>query len=240
MNSHRAVMMCVSVVVLCAAGDGGDLTPPPNSAGRITHPIEIGDAQSIPIKLPFEELASYDRRELWGDLLKVLATEPSAIVRAETLRRAAIYALNYSRAVDPMPDQCRIPGRVQTYLAARVMDRVSRGLPATAELFDYGVFIEYLRRVEVAAPHAAPWIESVAEDLTEDVGLQMMACWILSNAPMGHPGQSARRVAAARLTEFEKRAYESTIGASPASYMQGLLERDLDSRPVATESRKGN
>lgn len=58
----------------------------------ICHPLEIGDARSLPWKKGVEPSADYQRARLVADVADLLKTETNLIVRMETLRRAAIYA----------------------------------------------------------------------------------------------------------------------------------------------------
>lgn len=60
----------------------------------ICHAIEIGQAKSLPwVDLNFHKGdASYDLKNLTRDTLAILDSNPSVLVRMETLRRATIYA----------------------------------------------------------------------------------------------------------------------------------------------------
>lgn len=59
----------------------------------ICHPIEIGPAKSLP-KIDWNQKSTegYDLKNLTRDTLSVLDSNPSVLVRMETLRRATIYA----------------------------------------------------------------------------------------------------------------------------------------------------
>jgi hypothetical protein len=59
----------------------------------ICHPIEIGQAKSLPqIDWNQKGTGGYDLRNLTRDTLSILDSNPSVLVRMETLRRATIYA----------------------------------------------------------------------------------------------------------------------------------------------------
>jgi hypothetical protein len=60
----------------------------------ICHPIEIGPAKSLPwVDLNYQRgSGSYDLKNLVADTLAILDSNPSVLVRMETLRRATIYA----------------------------------------------------------------------------------------------------------------------------------------------------
>jgi len=59
----------------------------------VCHPIQIGNARSLPGGSgPFGTLASYDRTKLVEDVLDLLKPDMPVLVRMETLRRATLYA----------------------------------------------------------------------------------------------------------------------------------------------------
>jgi hypothetical protein len=69
------------------AGSGESLGPP-----LICFPYVIGDARSLPWgNDPFTGASGYERKRVVPDTLDILKTEPSVLVRMETMRRAAVY-----------------------------------------------------------------------------------------------------------------------------------------------------
>ena len=114
--------------MLAAAVYGG---PP-----LICERIEIGSAKSLPWKNVdgwAGQDPSYELKRLTGDTLALLSSSAPAVVRMETMRRAAIYA-----ARDP-----RLAEEIALRLTARVLD--GEGVEAIA-WFDAGYFVETVRQ----------------------------------------------------------------------------------------------
>jgi hypothetical protein len=104
----------------------------------ICHPIEIGNAKSLPWKGGADGWEgadrSYDRSRLATDTLALLTPGTPVAVRMETMRRAAIYARE-----DP-----RIGADILLRLTAIVLDG---GAADSMAWFDAGYFAETLRQM---------------------------------------------------------------------------------------------
>jgi hypothetical protein len=94
----------------------------------ICHPIEIGQAKSLPVvDWNRRGTGSYDLKNLVQDTLRILDSNPSVLVQMETLRRATIYARH-----DP-----RVAKELLTRLRVRATNH-----PEALALFDLGYLTE--------------------------------------------------------------------------------------------------
>src|SRR5260370_16288429 len=83
--ARLATSMVVILVVLTTSAHAG---PP-----LICHPIEIGQAKSLPwVDWNRKVSGGYDLKNLTRDTLAILDSRTPVLVRMETLRRATIYA----------------------------------------------------------------------------------------------------------------------------------------------------
>ena len=90
MSSHLSPRVIPLILALAAAS----LVYRTASAGPplICHPLEIGEATSLPWgNSAFEKAAKYDDRAVIDDAIRILDTSDSALVHMETLRRATLY-----------------------------------------------------------------------------------------------------------------------------------------------------
>src|SRR5215467_5362214 len=88
MNGHTLSRLGLSVAVLLAFTTLAQAGPP-----LICHPIEIGQAKSLPwIEFNHKGSSNYDVRNLSRDTMAILDSHAPVLVRMETLRRATIYA----------------------------------------------------------------------------------------------------------------------------------------------------
>ena len=88
MNSLSRI--AISIVAMVLGFSTVAVAGPP----LICHPIAIGQAKSLPwVDLSYRKGdGSYDLKNLTPDTLAILDTNPSVLVRMETLRRATLYA----------------------------------------------------------------------------------------------------------------------------------------------------
>jgi hypothetical protein len=89
MHSRFVLRLALSTVTILTGFVSVAYAGPP----LICHPIEIGQAKSLP-KIDWNQKGTggYDLRNLTRDTLSILDSNPSVLVRMETLRRATIYA----------------------------------------------------------------------------------------------------------------------------------------------------
>jgi len=90
MNSHSLARLATAVVTIVVGFSTLALAGPP----LVCHPIAIGQAKTLPwVDLNYQKgSGSYNLKNLPQDTLEILDSNPSVLVRMETLRRATIYA----------------------------------------------------------------------------------------------------------------------------------------------------
>ena len=99
----------------------------------ICHPIDIGDAQSLPwVEFNHAGNTDYDLKNLSRDTLAILEANTPVLVHMETLRRATIYARQ-----DP-----QVAKELITRLQARAAKLDASGRPDGLAWFDLGYLAE--------------------------------------------------------------------------------------------------
>jgi hypothetical protein len=112
----------------------------------ICHPIEIGEAKSLPFGTDaFEADKKYDAKHVIGDTLKLLKTEESALVRMETLRRATVYVRGNSGAASELLGKLAW----KALDAEAQHDQKASGDRRAAAWFDAGYFAACLAQMNI-------------------------------------------------------------------------------------------
>jgi hypothetical protein len=90
MNAHSFSRLAISLLAVLLGFTTFAQAGPP----LICHPVEIGQAKSLPwVDLNYQKGdAGYDLKNLTRDTLAIIDSPASILVRMETLRRATIYA----------------------------------------------------------------------------------------------------------------------------------------------------
>jgi len=90
MNPHALSRRAISIAAVWLGLTTSAWAGPP----LICHPIQIGQAKTLPwVDLNYQKgSGGYDLENLTRDTLAILDSNPSVLVRMETLRRATIYA----------------------------------------------------------------------------------------------------------------------------------------------------
>ena len=142
MNSHSLSRVAISIVAVVLGFSTVALAGPP----LICHPIAIGEAKSLPwVDLNYQKgSGSYDLKNLTADTLVILDSNPSVLVRMETLRRATIYARQ-----DPPAAK-----ELLTRLHARAANS-DAGNAAALAWFDVGYLAETYKRWMGDGPNPA-------------------------------------------------------------------------------------
>ena len=149
MNSHSLSRVAISIVAVVLGFSTVALAGPP----LICHPIAIGEAKSLPwVDLNYQKgSGSYDLKNLTADTLVILDSNPSVLVRMETLRRATIYARQ-----DP-----QVAKELLTRLHARTAS--SESSPASAlAWFDVGYLTEIYKQWMGDGPNPARGLDGYA------------------------------------------------------------------------------
>lgn len=129
MNSHAFSRLTISIVaVLLGFTTFAEAGPP-----LICHPIEIGQAKSLPwVEFNHRGSMDYDLKNLSRDTLAILDSHTPVLVRMETLRRATIYARQ-----DP-----QVAKELITRLQERAANSDAAGRPDALAWFDVGYLAE--------------------------------------------------------------------------------------------------
>jgi len=129
MHAHTLSRPALGMVAVLFGFTTFALAGPP----LICHPIEIGQAKSLPwVEFNQRGSTDYNLKNLSQDTLAILDSRPPVLVRMETLRRATIYARQ-----DPQAAKELI-----TRLEARAANSDSSGRPDALAWFDVGYLAE--------------------------------------------------------------------------------------------------
>ncbi|MBI4428720.1 MAG: hypothetical protein HY562_06340 [Ignavibacteriales bacterium] len=113
------MLSCIVYAQLLTSGDA--LGGPP----LISHPIQIGNARSLPFgNGPHGAKSDYDRSRLIEQTLELLTPDMPILVRMETLRRATLYASGIYRGDGGWKNQSEESWRIAYELLSRLMARV--------------------------------------------------------------------------------------------------------------------
>jgi len=149
----------------------------------ICHPIEIGQAKSLPwVDLNYHKGdANYDLKNLTRDTLAILDSNPSVLVRMETLRRATIYARQ-----DP-----QVAKELITRLQARAKNSDAGNMGILA-WFDVGYLAEaYKQWMRNGEPNPArgldgyAWVKKAIQLRGSDAEMEFAAALITLSGPDG-------------------------------------------------------
>ena len=129
MNSHAFSRLAISIVAVLLGFTTFAQAGPP----LICHPIEIGQAKSLPwVEFNHRGSTDYDLKNLNRDTLAILDSHAPVLVRMETLRRATIYARQ-----DP-----QVAKELITRLQARAAKSDVARRPDALAWFDVGYLAE--------------------------------------------------------------------------------------------------
>jgi hypothetical protein len=135
----RSLILTAALLIGVIASQLTAIAGPP----LICHPIEIGDAKSLPWGSSSEWRAvrpDYDLNRLVEDTLALLTPEAPVLARMETLRRATIYAVwaKHDREVGLKSKNDKVADDLLARLMARVRESVGNNPSFTHALFDAG------------------------------------------------------------------------------------------------------
>src|ERR1700730_172047 len=134
MNSHAFSNLAISMVAVLL----GFTTFAQAGPALICHPIEIGQAQSLPwVEWNHKGSTGYDVKNVTRDTLAILDSTPPVLVRMETLLRATIYARQDSE----------VAKELITRLQTRAANSDAAGRPDALAWFDDGYLVEAYKRV---------------------------------------------------------------------------------------------
>ena len=178
MHSRRFSQLALGIVAVLGFTTVAFAGPP-----LICHAIEIGQAKSLPwVDLNFHKGdAGYDLKNLTRDTLAILDSNPSVLVRMETLRRATIYARQ-----DP-----QVAKELITRLQARATNSDGADTGALA-WFDVGYLAEaYKQWMRNGEPNPArgldgyAWVKKAIHLRGSDSEMEFAAALITLSGPDG-------------------------------------------------------
>ena len=177
MNSHAFSRLAISVVAVVLGFTSFAQAGPP----LICHPIEIGQAKSLPwVEWNHKGSTDYDLKNLTRDTLAILDSNQPVLVRMETLRRATIYARQ-----DPQAAKELI-----TRLQARAANSDAAGRPEALAWFDVGYLAEaYKQWMGKGEPNPAAgldgyaWVQKALSLRGQDPEMEFAAALITLRGP---------------------------------------------------------
>jgi hypothetical protein len=192
MNSRAVSRLTITVAAIVVGFTTYAQAGPP----LICHRIEIGQASSLPLlDWNRKDTAGYDLKNLTRDTLALLDSDPSVLVRMETLRRATIYARH-----DP-----QVAKELLTRLQARAESN-STGHSAALAWFDVGYLSEaYKQWIGKDVPNPAAGLDGygrVKKAISlrgEDPEMEFAAALITLNGPESdHREHTQKAIAGAK------------------------------------------
>jgi hypothetical protein len=147
MNSRIFALVAISIgAILLGLTTSAQAGPP-----LICHPIEIGQAKTLPsVGWNLKGSGGYDLKNLTRDTLAILDSSTPVLVRMETLRRATIYARQ-----DP-----HVAKELLTRLQARAAIAEAAGHPEALAWFDVGYLTEtYKQWIGKGEPNPATGLD---------------------------------------------------------------------------------
>ena len=190
MNSHAFPRLAISIAVALVGFTTYAQAGPP----LICHPIEIGQAKSLPwIDWNQKGTGGYDLKNLTQDTLAILDSSAPVLLRMETLRRATIYARQ-----DP-----QVAKELLTRLQARAANSTDSGLSEALAWFDVGYLIEtYQQWIGKAEPNPAAgldgyaWVKKAVRLRGQDPEMEFAAALITLAGPESDHREHARKAMA--------------------------------------------
>ena len=190
MNSHAFPRLAISIAVVLVGFTTYAQAGPP----LICHPIEIGQAKSLPwIDWNQKGTGGYDLKNLTRDTLAILDSSAPVLLRMETLRRATIYARQ-----DP-----QVAKELLTRLQARAANSTDSGLSEALAWFDVGYLTEtYQQWIGKAEPNPAAgldgyaWVKKAVRLRGQDPEMEFAAALITLTGPESDHREHARKAMA--------------------------------------------
>jgi hypothetical protein len=190
MNSHAFPRLAISIAVVLVGFTTYAQAGPP----LICHPIEIGQAKSLPwIDWNQKGTGGYDLKNLTQDTLAILDSSAPVLLRMETLRRATIYARQ-----DP-----QVAKELLTRLQARAANSTDSDLFEALAWFDVGYLIEtYQQWIGKAEPNPAAgldgyaWVKKAVRLRGQDPEMEFAAALITLTGPESDHREHARKAMA--------------------------------------------
>jgi hypothetical protein len=204
MNAHAFSRLAISTVAVLLAFTTFAQAGP----ALICHPIEIGQAKSLPwVEFNHKGSTDYDLKNLSRETLAILDSRTPVLVRMETLRRATIYARQDSQ----------VAKELITRLQARAVSSDAAGRPDALAWFDVGYLAEaYKQWMGRGEPNPAAgldgygWVRKAISLRGSDPEMEFAAALITLQSPdSAHRDHVQRAMAGAK--------YDSLLAQNLAS-----------------------
>jgi hypothetical protein len=147
MNAHALSRLAISTLTVMVGFTTFAQAGPP----LICHPIEIGQAKSLPwVEFNHRRSTDYDLKNLSRDTLAILDSHTPVLVRMETLRRATIYVRQDPQAAKELITRVQV----------RAANSDATGRPDALAWFDVGYLAEaYKQWVGKGEPNPAAGLD---------------------------------------------------------------------------------
>jgi len=191
----------------------------------ICHPIEIGQAKSLPWTSRSWNLTgseNYDLNNLIRDTLEILSPDSPVLVRMETLRRATLYARK-----DPS-----VAKELLTRLHARATSAESSGHPDALAWFDAGYLAEAYKQWI-----GQNWMKVSKDEQNPAAGVDGYAMVRKAIGLRGSDPQMEFAAALITLSGPQDEHRRHTQRALAGAKTDSLLAQNLTSRFMGQESR---
>jgi hypothetical protein len=220
MNSHAFSRLAISITAILLGFASFAQAGPP----LICHPIEIGQAKSLPwVEWNHRGSTDYDLKNLTRDTLAILDSNTPVLVRMETLRRATIYARQ-----DP-----QVAKELITRFQARAANSDAAGHPEALAWFDLGYLAEaYKQWMGKGEPNPAAgldgysWVRKAISLRGSDPEMEFAAALITLTGPENaHKDHVRKAMAGAKndlllaqnlASNFNRQTISELLVAAPA------------------------
>jgi len=224
MNAHAFSRLAISTVAVLLGFTTFAQAGPP----LICHPIEIGQAKSLPwVDFNHRGSTDYDLKNLSRDMLALLDSPTPVLVRMETLRRATIYARQDSQ----------VAKELITRLQVRAVSSDAAGRPDALAWFDIGYLAEaYKQWMGRGEPNPAAgldgysWVRKAIGLRGSDPEMEFAAALItLPNPDSAHRDHVQKAIAGAKndpllaqnlASNFDRQTIFELLVAAPAGRLQ--------------------
>src|SRR5580658_5998544 len=224
MNAHAFSRLAISTVAVLLAFTTFAQAGP----ALICHPIEIGQAKSLPwVEFNHKGSTDYDLKNLSRETLAILDSRTPVLVRMETLRRATIYARQDSQ----------VAKELITRLQARAVSADAAGRPDALAWFDVGYLAEaYKQWMGRGEPNPAAgldgygWVRKAISLRGSDPEMEFAAALITLQSPdSAHREHVQRAMAGAKndlllaqnlASSFDRQTISELLVAAPAGRLQ--------------------
>jgi hypothetical protein len=222
MNSHAFSRLTISIVAVLLGFTTFAQAGPP----LICHPIEIGQAKSLPwVEFNHRGRTDYDLKNLSRDTLAILDSHTPVLVRMETLRRATIYARH----------DTQVAKELITRLQERAANSDAAGRPDALAWFDVGYLAEaYKQWMGQGEPNPASgldgygWVKRAISLRGQDPQMEFAAALITVGGPEADHQEHVQKAAGgAKIDPLLARNLATHFMVNKGKTASEMLAREL-------------